>query len=579
MLTRPAPVSSEETVSTAADTAKMRPAPRIFLAIAATLAARLRSRSPHRRPFPVWWRYGFFAASLLLAGVADNAPRPVTTSQYGPARTGVNLNETILTPRNVNSSQFGKIGAFAVDGAIYAQPLFLPAVNIPGKGMHDVVFVATEHDSVYAFDAQTAGAADPLWHVSFLSSSVTPVPAHDVECPLISPEVGITSTPVIDVSTGTLYVLARTKEHKGVLGDEYVQKLHALAITTGAEKLGGPVMIHAFVRGRGAGNKHGTILFDAKRQNPRAGLLLSHGLLYLTWASSCDAGPYHGWVMAYDAKTLKQAALLNTSPDANDSGIWLSDTAPAADNDGNVFVVTGNGRFDAATGGHDLGDSVLKLHQDHKAFTVADSFTPFNQEALAANDEDLGSGGPVLLPDQPGASPHLLLAGGKGATLYVVNVDHMGGFHAGSDAHAVATWHFGKHPLFGAPAFWHGHIYVIAGSDVLRDLALRNGRLVLAHAAEPSKYTDAGATPVVSANGSRDGIVWAIASYDWQRSGPPAVLHAYDATDIRSELYSSEQTGARDRAGEALRFTFPLVANGRVYVGTRRELDVYGLLK
>jgi hypothetical protein len=182
----------------------------------------------------------------------------------------------------------------------------------------------------------------------------------------------------------------------------------------------------------------------------------------------------------------------------------------------------------------------------------------------------------VLLPDQPGAHPHLMVAGGKGGTLYVIDIDHMGGFHAGSDAHAVGKRQFPKHPLFGAPAFWNGHVFVIAGGDVLRDLVLRDGRLTQAHAAAPPKYPDAGATPVVSSHGTADGIVWAITSYNWQRSGPPAVLHAYDAADVGRELYNSEQTGTRDRAGQALRFTIPLVAAGRVYVGTRGELDVYG---
>jgi outer membrane protein assembly factor BamB len=356
------------------------------------------------------------------------------------------------------------------------------------------------------------------------------------------------------------------------LGDVYMQKLHALAITTGAEKFGGPVLIRGFVRGRGVGNAHGTILFDPRRENPRAALLLSHGRVFLSWASSCDAGPYHGWVMAYDAHTLKQVAVFNTSPDANDAGIWMSDTGPAADDDGNLYVVTGNGRFDAPSGGRDYGDSLLKLRLDANGLTVADSFTPFNQKQLDANDEDLGSGGPVLLPD------HLMLAGGKGAALYLIHRDHMGGYHEGSDAAAAQTISFGKDALFGAPAYWNGRVYVIAGGDVLRQFALRSGRLVRSYAAAGPKYPDAGATPAISAHNSQDGIVWAIASYDWQRSGPPAVLHAYDAADVRTELYNTEQNSARDRAGEALRFTTPLIANGRVYVGTRRELDVYSLL-
>ncbi len=517
--------------------------------------------------------------ATLAAGVLGDAPHAVTTSQYGPARTGSNADEVILTPRNVNAVQFGKRGSLPVDGPIYAQPLWLPAVNIPGKGAHDLVIVATEHDSVYAFDSQATGSTAPLWRTGFTSKGVTPVPAHDLDCPLISPEVGITSTPVIDVGAGTIYVLARTKEHKGAAGDQYVQKLHAMAITTGAEKFGGPVVIRAWTRGRGVANKHGVILFDPRRENPRAALLLSQGQVYLTWASSCDAGPYHGWIMAYDAHTLKQTAVLNTSPDADDSGIWLSDAGPAADSVGNIFVPTGNGRFDAATGGRDYGDSVLKLHLTRQGLVVADYFTPFNQKELDGSDQDVGSGGPVLLPDQLGPHPHLVLAGGKGGTLYLIDRDHMGGYHAGSDAHAVQAMKFPKLALFGAPAFWNGHIYVIAGADTLRDFALNNGQAVLAHTANSANYPDAGATPVVSSHGTQDGVVWAVATYNWQRSGPPAVLHAYDAADVSNELFNSEQNSARDRAGEALRFTMPLVAGGRVYVGTRRELDIYGLLQ
>ena len=437
-------------------------------------------------------RHILLSAPVVLAGVLATAAQPVTTSQYGSARTGANLNESILTPRNVNVSHFGKLAAFPVDGPIYAQPLYLPAVGVPGHGVHDLVVVVTEHDSVYAFDAQASSTAAPLWQVNFTSPGITPVPAEDVECPLISPEVGITSTPVIDIPTGTVYVLARTKEHKGALGDAYVQKLHALAITDGKEKFGGPATIRAWVRGRGVGNSHGAILFDARRQNPRAALLLSQGRIYLSWASSCDAGPYHGWVMAYDARTLKQLAVLNTSPDANDGGVWQSDTGPASDSAGNIFLATGNGRFDAATGGRDYGNSVLELRADSKGLTIADYFTPFNQGALDNIDADVGSGGPVLLPGQPGAHPHLLLAGGKGGTLYVIDRDHMGGFHAGSDAHAVQTVQFPKLSLFGAPAFWGGHVYVVAGNDVLRDFALSNGLLTIAHeAAPPSIRTQA----------------------------------------------------------------------------------------
>lgn len=513
-------------------------------------------------------------ACALLASVLSAQP-PVTMSQYDSARTGANTRETVLTPDNVNPASFGKLFAFSVDGAIFAQPLYLPSIAIPGKGVRDVVFAATGHDSVYAFDARVETSV-PLWHVSFINpdAGITTVPARDVACPFIYPEVGITSTPVIDYSTGTLYVLARTKVHKGMFhDDEYVQELHALAITTGAEKFGGPVIISGKFQGRS-----GTVSFDSLRENPRAALLLANGRIYLTWASSCDVGQYYGWVMAYDARTLKQVGIFNTSPDAAYGGIWLSDTGPAADADGNVFVATGNGRFNAAQGGRDYGDSILKLRLDGRGLVPADYFTPFNQQELNDRDDDLGSGGPVLLPDQPGLHKRLLLAGGKGGVLYVIDRDRMGGYRVGADSHAVQTLLFSGMSLFGAPAYWNGHVYTIAANDVLRDFALRSGRLVQSIAGGLPKYPDGGATPAVSSNGARNGIVWAIATHTWRRGGPPAVLHAYEARNVQNELYSSERNSARDRAGQALRFTIPTVAKGRVYVGTRRELDVYGLL-
>lgn len=287
----------------------------------------------------------------------------MATSQYNNARNGANLDETVLSPQNVNARQFGKILSLPVDGDVYAQPLYLPQVNIPGKGVHNVLFVATEHDSVYAFDADAASPT-PLWHASLLpADGVTgPVPGNDVLCPFISPQIGITSTPVIDTETGTLYVLSRTKTARSRSDIRYTQHLHAIAITTGVEKFDGPVQIRASVPGGGAGSSGGTVEFDPLRENPRGALLLSKGSVYLTWASSCDVGPYHGWIMAYDAKTLRQQAVLNTSPDSAESGIWMSDTGPVADEQGRVYVVTGNGEFNAnSDGGRDYGDTVLQL--------------------------------------------------------------------------------------------------------------------------------------------------------------------------------------------------------------------------
>ena len=266
--------------------------------------------------------------ALALVSIPANAQ--VTTSQYDNLRTGATLNEKLLTPRNVNANQFGKLGAFKVDGAVYAQPLFIPALDVPGSGKHDVLIVATEHDSVYAFDADRPSDA-PLWQVSFLDAGrgVTTLSARDVQCPFIRPEVGITSTPVIDMKTGTLYVLARTMIGHTLASNEYFQHLHALAITTGVEKFGGPKVIAASSPGKGAGSSNGQVTFNALRENPRAALLLVNSVVYLTWASSCDVDPYHGWVMAYDAQTLAQRAALNVTPDGSEGGIWASDTGPA----------------------------------------------------------------------------------------------------------------------------------------------------------------------------------------------------------------------------------------------------------
>lgn len=505
---------------------------------------------------------------VLALGLRMEAQRMIT-SQYDNARTGTNLNETSLTPRNVNAQHLGKVFTLPVDGDIYAQPLLLGGVEIPGKGRHDVLFVATEHDSVYAFDAY-GNPGSPLWKVSFLKDGVTTVPAADAHCPFIAPEIGITSTPVIDPSTGTLYVLVRTKDRPG----RYSQHLHALALTTGAEKFGGPVEIQASMSGSGTGSSNGELDFNPLRDNPRAALLLNNGVVYMTWASACDVGPYHGWVMAYDAHSLKQKAVFNASPDADDSGIWEGDTGPAADKDGNIFVATGNGRFDAANGGRDYGDTLLKL--DGQSLKLSDYFAPFNVDALDAGDHDLGSGGPMLLPDQSGPHPHLAVVAGKGATLYLINRDHMGHYQAASDSHAVQTIAL-RGGIFGSMTYWNHFLYVLSDDDVLREFEVKDGKLSL-KAASGNSLPAVSDTPTVSANGSRDGVVWVLRSKVWNAPDRPAVLYAYDATDVAHELYDSEQNAARDRAGLALRFNIPTVVNGHVYVGAKHEVDVYGLL-
>ncbi len=503
----------------------------------------------------------------------------ILTAQYDNARTGATLRETTLTPANVNAGHFGKIFSFPVDGDVYAQPLFLPNVEIPGKGTHNVIYIATEHNSVYAFDAGGV-PAEPLWHVNFLNagSGVGTVPSRDVACGFIAPEIGITPTPAIDLQSGTLYVLARTKETRGALSaDRFAQKLHALAITTGAEKFGGPVEIKATVKGKGAGASGGDVAFDALRELPRAALLLTNGQVYLTWGSSCDVAPYHGWVMAYDAHTLAQTAVFNTSPDAEESGIWQSDNGPAADEQGNVYLATGNGRFTVAAKGRDYGDTVLKLGLTGGSFQVLDYFTPSNESVLNKDDHDLGSGGPVLLPAQPGETRRLALVGGKEGILYVLDRAQMGKYQERSD-NVVQSIRF-RSGIYSAPAYWNDRVYMLAAKDYLASFPVRHGKLAdKPDAMGAQRFVNSGATPAISADGKRNGIVWLIDTKAWNGADRPAVLHAYDAANVAHELWHSEQIADRDRVGLTLRFTIPTVVNGRVYVEAKRKVDVYGLL-
>jgi hypothetical protein len=528
-----------------------------------------------------------FVALMLccLAGFAAAQRRTATkpllpviaTAQYDNARTGANLLETILTPQNVNAAQFGRITSFLVDADVYAQPLYIPHLEIPGKGTHNVVFVATEKDSVYAFDADAPSSA-PLWQVSFVDAKkyISPVSNRDVFCPFIQPDIGITSTPVVDLPSRTLYALARTREAEN---GKWVfrQKLHALDLATGAEKLDGPVTIRASFQGDKSLFSKGVTEFDPLRENQRAALLLVKNNVVITWASSCDVGPYYGWVMSYDARTLKQTGVLNVSPGAKESGIWQADAGPAADSDGNIYVITGNGKFTAASGGRDYGDSVLKIALTPNGILVRDYFTPADQEQLNDTDGDFGSGSPVLLPDQPAPHSHLLLAAGKSAKLYELDRDNLGHFHAGGDSNAVQVVPASAQS-FGAPAYWNGHVFYFLMKDYLRDYALQNGRLSAQPVAKSTTNINDPGTPAISANGNKNGIVWILSTKVWNGPDEPAILFAYDAADVSRELYNSTQNPTRDGAGYALRFTIPTIANGRVYVPTKHRIDVYGLL-
>lgn len=492
-------------------------------------------------------------------------PSGVFTYHNDNARTGQNLQEAILTPANVDPTKFGKLFSYPVDGQVYAQPLYMPNVNIGGQ-LHNVVFAATAHDSVYAFDADNP-ASPPLWQRSFINlPGVTSVPSSDYACNEIRPEMGIISTPVIDPASGTLYVVAMTKEN-----GTYVFRLHALNVNTGADKIGTGVVIQASVPGTGDGNDgQGHVPFNAFQHKQRAALLLSHGRVYVGFAGNCDADPYHGWLFGYDANSLALLATFNDTPNGGRGGIWNG--GPSADADGNLFVITGNGTFD---GNKNWGDSFLRLAGN--ALTVLDSFTPFNQANLAAQDLDLGSSAPVLLPDQPGLHPHLLVGGGKEGRIYLVNRDSMGQFQAGNDSQIVqeVTGQLAFDPsegsLFTVPAYFNNTLYFLANTDVLKAFPLINGQLSSVSQAT-THFGYPGASLAISANGTENGIVWAL------ERNVPAVLHAYSAANVANELYNSNMNPVRDTLGGIVGFTVPTVANGKVYVGTQNELSVFGLL-
>jgi len=529
-------------------------------------------------------------ACVLMSVTVVGAQVAVLTYHNDNARTGQNLNETVLTTDNVSPATFGRLFSYPVDGNVYAQPLYVPNVSIPGQGPHDVVFVATEHDSVYAFDADDSGVG-LLWQVSFidLANGVTTVPPEDAQSHDIVPEIGITGTPVIDDGSGTLYVVAATKEVADG-SPHYVQRLHALDIGTGAEQFGGPIVIGdtvfdgrsttyvsgPSVPGTGDGSVGGQVFFNARRLSQRPGLLLLNGVVYIGWASYSDTSPYHGWVLGYDAQTLVQVAVFNTTPNGGLGGVWMSGGGLAADGDGSVYLSTGNGTFDV-TGSQTpaYGDSVLRLSTDD-GVTVADFFTPWNQDVLAAEDQDLGSGGVLLLPDQAGAYPHLLVTAGKNGTIYLNNRDDLGGYQrcgAGCDdvVQVLAGPPIGN--CYCTPAYFNNQVYYQGAYDVLKAFPLSDGLLSPSPLSQSNVPFDFfGSTPSISASGSSSGIVWTLQA----AALGPAILHAYDALDLSHELYSSDRAPA-DQLDGAVKFTVPTVANGRVYVGTQSSLAVFGL--
>ena len=513
------------------------------------------------------------AAASVQLGWTQN----VLTYHSDNARTGQYVHETVLRPANVNEAGFGKLFVIHVDGKVDAQPLIVLRLAIPARGIHNVLFIATENDSVYAFDAGTGAG---LWHVRLLKPGETPSDPRN--CSQVIPEIGITSTPVIDPKSGahgSIYTVAMSKDRVG----QYFQRMHALDLTTGREEFGGPVDIQADYPGRGAGSRNGEQVFDPKQYEERAGLLLLNHVVYLAWASHCDIDPYTGWVMGYDERSLRQTSVLDFTPNGSEGSVWQSGAGMGADAEGNIYFLAANGTFDTRLNAKglpsrgDYGNAFLKLSTADGLLRVADYFAMANVVHENQTDEDLGSGGALVLPDLKDAKGrvwHLAVGAGKDRNIYLVNRDHMGKFsprNNGSIYQELPAALGGQE--FAMPAYFEGKLYYGAVNDHLRAFGFKQARLSPQPVSKAvAEFVYPGATPAISSNGAIDGIVWAA------ENGDPAILHAYGANNLAHELYNSNQAGKRDHFGTGNKFITPVIANGKVYVGTTDGVGVFGLL-
>jgi hypothetical protein len=502
---------------------------------------------------------------VLLLLPSRGAAVNVLTQHNNNFRTGANLNEYVLTTSNVNTGQFGKLFTRAVDGAIYAQPLYIHSLIISNI-TRNVIYVCTEHNSVYCFDADNPTASNALWQVNLgpsVSSSI-------LNCPDLQPEVGITGTPVIDPVSGTLYVEAKTLE-----SSIYIHRLHALDLISGAEKFNGPVVLQATVPGTGDGSN--TVSFVPKLEFNRPGLLLLSNVVYIAFGSHCDIGYYHGWVFGYNASDVQQqVSVFCTTPNGNDGGIWAGGMGPAADSNGNIYVMTGNGTFDA-TNGTDYGDSFIKLSTAGGTLTAADSFAPHDQATLSYNDQDVGSGGPMLVP-----GTNILVGLDKIGRMYVVNQNHFGGFVPTADTNIVQEFQAvtGGCCVAQCPVFWSGPtnqlVFTWTASDVLKAYQFNGFTFQTTPVAKGTVQQGRPGGTSLSANGNAAGsaIVWGI-------EGNNNALHAYSAVNISNELWNSQQNAARDSLGTYVKFCAPTIVNGKVYAPTgagQNQLVVYSLL-
>jgi outer membrane protein assembly factor BamB len=516
--------------------------------------------------------------TLLLLGMATFAvpanAQDVLTYHNDNLRNGWNSRETILTPANVNSANFGRLFTLTTDGLVDAEPLYLSAVTISGV-VHNLLIVVTEHDSVYAFDADTG---TKIWQVTTLKTGETTSDSRS--CSQVIPEIGITSTPVIRRPTNSdpvIYVVAMSKDSSG----NYHQRLHALDALNGTELYKGPAEIQAQYPGTGDNSQNGYVIFDPSQYKERDGLLAAGGTIYLAWGSHCDIRPYTGWIMAYNPTTLVQTSVLNVTPNGNEGAMWNSGAGMAADSAGNIFVLDANGYFDPTLNAAgfpvdgDYGNAFLRLTTG-KGLAVADYFEMYNQASENGSDIDLGSGGALLLnqTDSTGKVWQLAIGGGKDGNLYVVDRTNMGKFNASQNV--IYQELSGALPggIWSMPAAFGGRIYYGPVGSPILCFQFKNAKLLTSPVARTSNsFAFPGATPSVSSNGSQQGIVWAVENVN------PAVLHAYNAITL-AELYNTNQAAnGRDHFGANNKFITPMIANGKVYVGTKTGVGAFGLLK
>jgi hypothetical protein len=549
----------------------------------------------HRAKFAANSRTIVWSLSWLLApALLAQTPTPVSvlTWRYDLSHAGQNTNETALNPSNVNANSFGKLFSLTVDSTVYAQPLYVPGLKMSDGLAHNVLFVATENDSIYAFDADSNGGANanPIWRASLLTSAygagagATAVPWQDNGSPDVAPTVGITGTPAIDLATNTMFVVTSTKEN-GV----YFSRLHAINIVTGKEQPNSPANITATVAGTGNGSSGGQLSFSPLWENQRPALDFYNGYVYIGYAAHGDNGPWHGWLFAYNATTLQQTTALCLTPNGVGAGVWAAGAGLPIDttvSGGRMFIVTGNGTrssappFSAST---EYGESVVAFSLANGKITPVDEFTSFNYQTLNDHDWDQGSGGLLMPPDQQGANPHLLITGGKEGRIVVLNRDNLGGFASGALSNTNALQDISDVipqavGFWSTPAYWNGNVYLWAENNVPMLFKL-NGGVMDTQPDSQSTITSAFPDPTfsISSSGAQNGIAWAVRSDQFNSNGP-AVLYAWDANDLTNTIYESDTNATRDHAGPANKFSIPVVTNGKVYVAAHGEVDVYGLL-